>query len=165
MAIPDITTTSGFSSLDPAQQRAVITSLELLDREKKLQSNFSDYSFVLFPLGKAYEGFLKKFLYDLGLITEHVYYGKRFRIGRALNPDISQSQRDEWWLYDDVSRFCGEDLARKLWNAWVLGRNHIFHYFPTEQNEFTLQQVESRIVQLLSVFEEATQCYIDKKRA
>lgn len=164
MANHDIASTAWFSGLEPAHQRAITATLQLLEREKKLQGEFSDYSFILFPMAKAYEGFLKKFLFDLHLITEHVYFGKKFRIGRALNPDISQKQRDEWWLYDDMVRICGTELAEQIWNAWITCRNHIFHFFPSEQNEFSLEHVEARVNQLIGVFALATQCQITRTK-
>jgi len=40
---------------------------------------FHDYSFIVFPIAKAYEGFLKKMFFDLGFITEEDYRGKRFK--------------------------------------------------------------------------------------
>lgn len=164
MISSDIVKQAWFSNLESVHQRAVVSTLDLLEREKKLQGDFSDYSFILFPIAKAYEGFLKKLLFDLHLIDEHVYFGKKFRIGRALNPDIHQNQRDEWWLYDDLTRFCGEALARKIWNAWVSCRNHVFHFFPSEHNEFSLQQIESKTLQLIEVFELATQCELTQKK-
>ena len=54
---------------------------------------FHDYSFVVFPTAKAYEGFLKKMFFDLGFITEEDYRGKRFRIGKALNPFLEKNLR------------------------------------------------------------------------
>jgi hypothetical protein len=56
-------------------------SFHLLDREKENSSNSHDYAFVVFPAAKAYEGFLKKVLFDLKLITKQQYLGDRFRIG------------------------------------------------------------------------------------
>lgn len=163
MLISDLTQTAWFSSLQTDFQQAFTTSLELLEQEKKLPSNFTDYSYIIFPLGKAYEGFLKKFLFDLDLITQEVYEGTHFRIGRAMNPDISESQRDEWWLYDDVVNFCGPELARKLWNAWIECRNHVFHYFPKDRNDLTLQQVETKIEFLTEVFETTLKCEVGNK--
>jgi len=45
--------------------------------ENKDKADISDYSFIVFPFAKAYEGFLKKFLWDIGLITEDDYYGDK----------------------------------------------------------------------------------------
>lgn len=158
MTTADITTQPWFQWLEPPLQRSIVLTLQLLDQEKTHNHQYTDYSFVIFPLAKAYEGFLKAFLFKMGLITNQVYYGRRFRIGRALNPDISVKQRDQWWLYDNIVSQCGEDLARKIWSNWIDARNHVFHYFPSETNEYSLPQIEKRIVSLLSVFEEAWTC-------
>ncbi len=61
---------------------------------------FHDYSFVVFPAAKAYEGFLKKMFLDLGFITNEDYLGKRFRIGKALNPFLEERLRDRESVYD-----------------------------------------------------------------
>jgi hypothetical protein len=162
MNISDLTQAAWFEFLEPDQQQAVYTSLELLEREKKLRPDFADFSYVLFPISKAYEGFLKKFLFTQGLISAEVYQGRHFRIGRALNPDISPNQRDQWWLYDDVVRNCGNDLAREMWKSWIECRNHVFHYFPKFKNELSLQKVEDKMAMLISVFEKAQQCVVKK---
>lgn len=163
MTPQDLTDSPWFHFLEEDQQQAVFLTFELLDREKKLGSNFSDYSYVLFPMAKAYEGFLKKFLFQQNLISQEVYAGRKFRIGRALNPDISPNQRDQWWLYDDVERSCGPDLARDIWNAWIECRNHVFHYFPNYHNELSLQKVEQKVSLLVQVFEESQRCIVKGK--
>jgi len=109
-------------------------------------------------MSKAYEGFLKQFLRDLGLITEKVYQSRRFRIGRALNPDIKPSQRNEYWLYDDITKTCGEDLARDLWEAWLSCRNRLFHFFPKHDRSITLAQAKERLLQLSGVMARALNC-------
>ena len=60
----------------------------LLEREERLNENLHDYSFVVFPMAKAYEGFLKKLFFDLGLINKRQYQGDRFRVGKSLNPNL-----------------------------------------------------------------------------
>lgn len=162
MSYLNVSESQWFGFLESDQQSAITLSFELLSREKKLATNFNDYSFILFPLSKAYEGFLKKFLWTMGLISEEVYYGRNFRIGRALNPDISRGQRDQWWLYDDLESNCGGELAKKLWQAWLECRNHVFHYFPGSSNELSLQQVEQKLELLTEVFELAWQCEMKK---
>jgi hypothetical protein len=152
-----------FNNLDQMQQQLAELSFELLEREKKLDSKLFDYSFILFPISKAYEGYLKTFLFQLGLISEQVYMGRKFRIGRALNPDMNERFRDQWWLYDDLSNRCSEEMARKIWDAWIACRNHIFHYFPAEKNQFSIQEIENRMNLLIEVFESMYQCQIHGK--
>lgn len=163
LTVASVTQSNWFGLFEPEQQRAITLAFELLEREQQAQTQFSDYSFIIFPIAKAYEGFLKLFLYEMGLISKEVYIGRHFRIGRALNPDISINQRDQWWLYDDVVRLCGEEIARKLWQAWLSCRNHVFHYFPDAQNELTLTQVEKKMRLLVEVFESAWKCDLKRR--
>lgn len=144
--------------LSPIQQELVELSIALYEREIELASDFPDYSFVLFPLSKTYEGFLKKYLYEINVIDKKVYEGRRFRIGRALNPDISEKHRDEYWLYDDVAERCGEDMAREIWDAWLECRNRVFHFFPKDGVTMSLAEVENRMQQLFAAMRAAVAC-------
>lgn len=115
---------------------------------------FDDYSFVVFPAAKAYEGFLKKFFLELKFITEEDYYGKHFRIGKALNPSLSKELRSEG-VYDKIAEYChGQELADKLWEAWKLSRNLTFHWFPNEKNAITLPEAGERIEMIINVIDE-----------
>lgn len=113
---------------------------------------FHDYSFVVFPAAKAYEGYLKKLFLDLGFITEDDYKGKRFRIGKALNPFLEDRYRDNESVYDKLIKFCGghsnkegKELADLLWNAWSNGRNLVFHWFPEDKRAVTFVEAEEKI--------------------
>jgi hypothetical protein len=150
-----------FIYLDSKQQQLVELSFQLLEREQQLNSNFSDYAFMVFPMAKAYEGFLKNYFYDLALIDTSAYEGRRFRVGRALNPDISRNQRDEFWLFDDLEHLCGTSLARALWETWLECRNRVFHYFPKSEQALTLARAEEYLGRLESVMAEAIACYAE----
>lgn len=106
---------------------------------------FHDYSFVVFPAAKAYEGFLKKVFLDLRFITEHDYFGKQFRIGKALNPSLPQKMRREG-VYDKIVKHTGDTLlAEKMWNTWKNSRNLVFHWFPNEKNAINLEEAGDRL--------------------
>lgn len=158
MNVPLIIRQQWFKNLPLIQQKMIRQSLELLEREKRLATTWSDYSFILFPMAKAYEGFIKEFFYRRGLISHQTYIGRKFRVGRSLNPDISQHHQDEWWLYDDLSKQCGVGVARKLWDAWIECRNHVFHYFPQQQAEYSLVEIEKKIHLLIDVMTYASEC-------
>ncbi|MBW7955230.1 hypothetical protein H3C66_00690 [Patescibacteria group bacterium] len=149
-----------FMQLSSWQKELTETTLELYEREERMHSAFTDYSFVVFPISKAYEGFLKQYLFDLGLINAVTYADKRFRIGRAMNPDVHPKQRDQWWLYDDVKKICGPDIAASLWKTWLECRNQIFHYFPHNERRLTLQEAASKISMVISSMEQATHCQL-----
>ncbi len=136
----------------------VTQSVELVERERRMNSLFHDYSFVVFPMAKAYESFLKKFLYTIGLIDRLQYEHRQFRIGRSLNPDIPNRFRDNQWYYGDLSNACGEELARRLWDAWIECRNHLFHYFPDEKKNVTLDQSEGLLHKMDEAMRDAFSC-------
>lgn len=119
------------------------------------KNKFHDYSFIVFPAAKAYEGFLKKLFLDLKLITEEDYYGKHFRIGKALNPSLPKEIRKEG-IYDKiVEHFQGHELADKLWDTWRTSRNVTFHWFPNEKNAITVQESSERINQIVEAIDMA----------
>jgi hypothetical protein len=138
-------------------------SLLLLDILKGLgadlpggKKKFNDYSFVVFPAAKAYEGFLKKLFFDLGFITEEDYSGKHFRIGKALNPTLPKEIRNNHWVYKKVTIYCGGSaLADKLWDTWRVSRNLIFHWFPNEKNAITLSEAENRINLIIEAIDQS----------
>jgi len=144
--------------LDARQQALVMTSAQLLTQAQGFDPPLPDYSYLVFPVSKAYEGFLKKFLLDLNLISKRAYVDRHFRIGRSLNPDVRKNQRDEYWLYDDVERQCGQETARLLWNAWLECRNQIFHYFPDKPRLLDLAAAISRLELLENAMEAAVDC-------
>lgn len=89
----------------------------------------SDFSFMVFPFAKAYEGFLKKLFLDIGMIRPDEYYGDDIRIGRILNPGYLAEKGNIF------AKFCEgapdkKALTQRLWDAWKQGRNSVFHYFP-----------------------------------
>ena len=126
------------------------------------KKEFHDYSFVVFPAAKAYEGFLKKLFLDLKFITEDDYYGKHFRIGKALNPSLPKELERES-IYQKVVKYCGgEKLADRLWETWKESRNLIFHWFPNEKNAITLPEAGERIAMIITAIDEAfVECKTD----
>ncbi len=116
---------------------------------------FHDYSFVVFPAAKAYEGFLKKLFLDLRFITPEDYYGKHFRIGKALNPSLEKELRREG-VYDQIVKYCGgPELADKLWQTWKASRNLIFHWFPNEKNTITFPEASDRLEMIIDAIDQA----------
>lgn len=117
---------------------------------------YSDYSFVVFPFAKAYEGFLKELFFKLDLISEKEYFGHRFRIGRTLNPVLEKRFRSRDSIYDKLANYCGnKDLAEEFWEVWKKGRNLLFHYFPNNYQALTLDEAKKIIVEILAVMEKA----------
>lgn len=149
--------------LDEAMKKLIEESWFLLEREEQEhQQGLMDYSFVVFPVAKAYEGFLKKVLFDAGLITDYQLRGRHFRIGRSLNPDLPIRFRDEDWLFDDLdSLFSGNgevNLARNVWEAWSKGRNRVFHYFTDQECMMSLVEARDRLELFMDVFQRVVGC-------
>lgn len=145
-----------------AETKELLMEAELLStKAESWQDRFGDYSFIVFPAAKAYEGFLKKTFLDMGFISENDYYGKRFRIGKALNPSLESQFRDAESVYDRIIGRCGgKELADKLWNTWKTSRNMIFHWFPSEKNKISLEEANQRI---LLVVEAMDALYVECK--
>ena len=109
-------------------------------------------------MSKAYEGFIKLYLLEMNLISRKVFEGKRFRIGRALNPDVRKDQRDKYWLYDDIERACGKQTIQELWTTWLQCRNQVFHYFPMKPQKMSLSVTFDRLNQIDESITAAFQC-------
>ena len=77
-----------YDYLEEDLRELLAEAFELIEKVPDWHDGFHDYSFIVFPAAKAYEGYLKKLFLDLGFIERDDYYGKRFRIGMALNPQL-----------------------------------------------------------------------------
>lgn len=119
------------------------------------KKKFHDYSFIVFPAAKAYEGFLKKLFLDMKFITEEDYFGKHFRIGKALNPSLPKEIKREG-VYEKIVQYCqGRELADKLWDTWKQSRNLTFHWFPNEKNAITFSEAGERIEMIIAAIDQA----------
>ncbi len=116
--------------------------------------NFHDFSFVVFPAAKAYEGFLKTLFKDLNFITEADFYSKRFRIGKALNPALEHDIRESESVYDKLTDYSkGRDLSNTLWETWKNGRNILFHWFPNETNAISYEKAKKTVNDILDAMD------------
>ena len=147
--------TNWWKYLEEEMRDLVGESYTLLGREERLQENLHDYSFVVFPMAKAYEGFLKKLFYDLGLINKRQYGGDRFRVGKALNPNLPK--RYQWdWVYGKLELACrGDEVPLQMWEVWKKARNRIFHFFSDHHEFITLQQAKELIREIGETMEKA----------
>ena len=109
----------------------------------------SDYSFVVSPISKAYEGYLKEFFLKINLIDEASYLSDRFRVGKTLNPSLRYKRFSIFQKLADYDEK-GEELAELLWDAWKYGRNEIFHYFPNQVKVIDKKAAEDRIYMVLN---------------
>lgn len=135
------------------------------DGEKLLASasgGFNDYSFVIFPFAKVYEGFLKKLFFQIGAINEWQFNNDRWRVGRALNPQLEKDLRHAESVYDRIVERCGGvEQADLLWQAWKRGRNQIFHYFPKDYKALSFSEAKVIVAEIENAMEKAlTGCKI-----
>lgn len=137
----------------------------LVEKVSLWDEKFHDYSFVVFPAAKAYEGFLKRLFLERGFISEDDYYGKRFRVGKALNPSLERRLRAKESVYDKIVQFCGgKDLADKMWNTWKVCRNLLFHWFPNERNAISFDQAKGKVVLIIETIDAAfMDCKIESR--
>lgn len=149
--------------LSSDQQALINDGIALLRQfEEKKLNLFSDYSFLVAPFAKAYEGFLKDLFLGLGLITKEDYFSDHFRVGKVLNPHL---KKKSFSVYSSLERKGkeGERLASLLWKAWKKGRNLIFHYFPHNLNKLSFEEAKERIGLISEAIREAV-LFLDKER-
>jgi hypothetical protein len=142
----------------PSHQRLLLEQAwYLVQREQQLPHSpiVIDYSFLVFTAAKVFEGFLKTYLYQLGLISRAAYFSPHFRIGKALNPDLPMKYRDDYWLFDDLREICGEELSLRLWSTWKLARNSVFHYESGGANQLTFEEAQERVEAVVETIETA----------
>ncbi|MCL4390189.1 MAG: hypothetical protein M1484_02065 [Patescibacteria group bacterium] len=145
----------------PLSQFLTPELLSLYDDGDKLIANnkdfdYDDYSFLVFPFAKVYEGFLKLFFLRVGAISEQEYYSDHWRVGKALNPQLEKRFRSKESVYDRIVKLCnGEDLARELWLNWKNGRNLVFHYFPHNLRKLSRPEALSTIDNIKKVMDNA----------
>jgi hypothetical protein len=157
----DILKGDWLKSVSNEQRSLIEISIDLYNKELASKNKrLTDYSFIVFSMSKAYEGFLKEKFLELGLIDNHTYEGRRFRIGRSLNPDVHEKSRDKYWLYDDLEEMCGAAMAKELWDSWLVCRNKVFHYFPKAQNFISLETAGDYLFKLSSAMKSLVECQI-----
>lgn len=117
-----------------------------------------DYSFVVLPMAKAYEGFLKKILVKIELVTElELFQNPDISINKYFNPignnSIFNSLRDK--VRDRA-------IPHLIYTTYQECRNQILHYDPygntklatVEDASFFLRRIEDAIVKAYDTFEE-----------
>jgi hypothetical protein len=126
----------------------------LVSHAERDHRRVSDFSYLVFPFSKAYEGFLKKLFLDLDLIKEDEYYGEEIRIGRILNPHYKRSKKN---VFNRLCRHVdGEkSVAERMWETWRKGRNQVFHYFPHNFRKLSYKEAREIIEELLDVMDDA----------
>lgn len=143
--------------LSPEQQQ-LDSDGQVLIEERKAHPNerLSDYSYLVFPFAKLYEGFLKQLFRDLSIIEDRDYRSDHFRIGKALSPNLARRLGNRS-AYEQVSKRFGSDLADSLWHVWKEGRNLVFHYFPHNLRALKFDHAVLIIQKIVDVMEKAVE--------
>lgn len=138
------------------QQQALAADGELLIEDRRLHPNehLSDYSYLVFPFAKLYEGFLKQLFLDLTIIAERDFRSDHFRIGKVLSPNLARRLGGKS-AYAQVEKRFGKDLATRLWHTWKKGRNLVFHYFPHNYLALSEGEAHGIIQNIVGAMEEA----------
>jgi hypothetical protein len=150
--------------LSYGQQGLIEEGMYLLEDQKQHPDlRITDYSYLVFPFAKAYEGFLKQIFLDLDLISEQDYFGDRFRIGKALNPHMRRIYGKNA-IYEKIERISlDQNLAFEMWDVWRLGRNQVFHYFPHNVKALSYDEAYAIIEKIITVMNKAiVQCKVEK---
>ncbi|MCS6956292.1 MAG: hypothetical protein NZM02_00390 [Patescibacteria group bacterium] len=114
--------------------------------------HFKDYSFLVFPFAKAYEGFLKQLFKDAKLISHLDYISDHLRLGKLMSPNLVEKLGDKS-LYKKIKEKSGVDLADKIWHCWKVGRNQVFHYYPHNLKALSFSEAEKIIDEILETME------------
>lgn len=137
-------------------QKDLISEGQFLIKEinKDQAYQFKDYSFLIFPFAKAYEGFLKQLFQDVKFISHLDYISDHLRLGKLMSPSLVGKLNDRS-LYKKIREKTTKDLANRIWLTWKVGRNQIFHYFPHNLKAVPYNQAISIIDEILATMNEA----------
>ncbi len=141
--------------LSPNQQNLILEGQYLMNEIIKTNAyQFKDYSFLVFPFAKAYEGFLKKLFMDVKFISHLDYISDHLRLGKLMSPMLIE-KLGERSLYKKIQDKTNAQLAEKIWETWKIGRNQIFHYFPHNIKAISFDEAEKVINQIIVTMEES----------
>lgn len=143
--------------LSPTQQQLAMDGQLLVDDWKQHHvTELSDYSYLVFPFAKLYEGFLKQLFRDISVITEREYQSAHFRVGKVLSPNLVRRLGNRS-AYGHITKQFGQSLADLLWNAWKQGRNLVFHYFPHNVRRLSYEEACEIIDMIIACMTEAVE--------
>ena len=127
-------------------------------------TSFTDYSFVVFPFAKAFEGFLKQEFLNAGFITQADYTSTHFRLGKVMSPNLARrlGNRSVYHKVCATTGWC--ELADEIWETWKLGRNEVFHYFPHNLKSLNLTEAVAVANQILTTMDKVWQMAQSLKR-
>ena len=117
---------------------------------------FKDYSFLVFPFAKVFEGYLKQLFLDVGFISHQDYISDHFRIGKYLSPHMV-NRLEKHSIFAQIRDASTIDLAKNLWDIWKKGRNQVIHYYPHNLRSLTYSEAKEMNEEILHAMIEAYQ--------
>lgn len=141
--------------LSEAQRELYRDGMLLIDdRSSHPNEHLSDYSYLVFPFAKLYEGFLKQLFVDLAIISPRDFKSTHFRLGKVLSPNLVR-RLGKRSAYSEIRKRFGENLANTLWSTWREGRNLTFHYFPQNIRRLGLSEAIDVVRVIVATMNEA----------
>ncbi|PIZ62306.1 hypothetical protein COY16_04780 [Candidatus Roizmanbacteria bacterium CG_4_10_14_0_2_um_filter_39_13] len=138
--------------LSVTQKDLILEGKYLIDIIKP--HRFKDYSFLVFPYAKAYEGYLKQLFLDIGFIPHMDYISDHFRVGKYLSPHMV-GRLAEKSIYAKIRQRTTDDLAQEMWHIWKEGRNQVIHYYPHNLKRITYDEAFEMIEDILNIMMKA----------
>ncbi|NTU46060.1 hypothetical protein HGA88_00340 [Candidatus Roizmanbacteria bacterium] len=143
--------------LSQAQKDLILEGDYLMyDIVEDCKYSFKDYSFLVFPYAKTYEGFLKQLAYDSGFIGHLDYISDHLRMGKLLSPFLVGRLGDKS-LYRRIKEYTTKELAEQAWYTWRNGRNQVFHYFPHNLKSISFEEAGTINANIISTMEKLYQ--------
>lgn len=118
----------------------------------------TDFSYLVFPFAKLYEGFLKKVFLDSKVISDQDYRSDHFRIGKVLSPNLAR-RLGARSAYDTISKRYNREFAARLWHTWKEGRNLVFHYYPHNIRRLSRSDALSLISRITNTMTECVELF------
>ncbi|MCX7997185.1 MAG: hypothetical protein N2691_05555 [Patescibacteria group bacterium] len=155
MNTPKPYTEDFWNYLSIPQQDLIIEGNYLKDQIiNDAEYSFKDYSFLVFPFSKAYEGYLKQIFLDVGFISHLDYVSDHFRVGKMLSPNLRE-KNGERSIYTQIERSISAEFADEVWSTWKLHRNEILHYYPHNLKAITFQTADYVAKKILQTMQNA----------
>ncbi len=147
-----------FANINMAQKELLKQSIFLLNDANQHKFIYYDYSYIIMPAAKGYEGYVKDLLLKLGFITNKQQLSSRFRVGKALNPSlVNHKYYGKDAIYADLVNSChGRAMAEELWQTWKICRNQTFHFFHDQEHRIDLLTAEERVLQIITTIKNST---------
>ncbi len=151
---------NAYSFLDDSQRRLLLDSLLIKtiftnsDYDRIVNVLLSDFSVVVFPSAKAFEGYIKKLLLTIGLITEKEIKEDPYKsiIGRILNgKEIKKKLLD---------KKRGRNIPKLLAVQWELCRNIILHYDLDQPEIIKKEEAFKKIEDIYEVIKKSCKAFI-----